>query len=218
MRHFHLMTLIALGVGTDAGQGLPPPETCDMAALRAAEQEGVPPQLMLAITRVETGRQIGGVLTPWPWTINHAGDGHWFDTASDAATFVQQAIDVGQTNLDIGCFQLNLHWHAAGFDSLQTMLDPTENARYAALYLTRLHAEKGNWVDAAAAYHSATAEHATAYVTKLEAVLTSLSVQAPTAPSPDPNGFPLLQLGGPSGLASLVPQTMIADPLIMLSH
>lgn len=214
MRLCRFTIMVALIATAEVGQTLPAQETCDIAALRAAEVVGVPAQLMLAIARVETGRQIDGKVAPWPWTVNLEGQGHWFENAIDAASFVQSAINAGQSNLDIGCFQLNLRWHAKGFDNLDTMFDPVENAHYAAVYLKRLHAEKGNWVDAAAAYHSATPEHAKSYVEKLEAVLASLPSLVDAAPSQVSNSFPLLQSGEPRGLASLVPQVVFANRLI----
>lgn len=198
-----------------AGWALQTPDACDKAALAAAAAHGVPPQLMLAIARVETGRKIGDDIAPWPWTVNQAGIGHWFETPADAVDFVQQAIDAGQTNLDIGCFQLNLRWHAEGFSNLQTMFAPDANANYAAQFLDRLYAQKGNWVDAAAAYHSATPEHAQAYVEKVEAVLAALAPLPESLPVPVlANRFPLLQAGGAGAIGSLVPQVAGGQPLI----
>ncbi|MEP5152150.1 MAG: hypothetical protein ABJQ89_03975, partial [Planktotalea sp.] len=44
---------------------------CYHAARLAAHETGVPHNVMLAITRVETGRAREGEIMPWPWAINH---------------------------------------------------------------------------------------------------------------------------------------------------
>lgn len=198
---------------------------CDAAALQAADIHGIPPQIMLAITRVETGREDGGALRPWPWAVNAAGQSHWFASYPEALAFVQDAATAGQSNLDIGCFQLNLHWHGAAFPSLEVMFDPTQNADYAAQFLLKNHVETGNWVDAVARYHSRTPEHATAYIEKVERVLAMMQADGPPAgqfvPAPEGveapttrnNSYPLLQPGARAGLASIVPTAAALPPL-----
>lgn len=201
-----------LALETDLGQ------LCDQAARTAAERYGVPPQIMLAITRVETGTDHAGKVQPWPWTVNLRGEGHWFPDLASALAFATPEMTAGTTNMDIGCFQLNLRWHAHAFRSLDEMFDPEANARYAAAFLTDLHAETGNWVDAVAAYHSRTPEHAAAYVTKIETVLTGLEPIAPSLAdgpaAPRENRFPLLLPGSGGALASLVPASGGRGPLI----
>lgn len=197
-----------------------PANPCDSAALQAASEHGVPPQVMLAITRVETGRQQDGQLQPWPWAINQGGEGHWFATEDEAIGFVESEMQAGATNIDIGCFQLNLRWHGKGFSDLTEMFDPRANARYAATFLTALKADKGNWVDAVAAYHSTTPDLAAPYVQKVESVLADMAGSAADLPTevaaepPRPNRFPLLQPGRRGAMASLVPAAAGNGPLL----
>ncbi len=195
--------------------------TCDEAALLAARTHDIPPQVMLAITRAETGRSKDGALHPWPWAVNQAGTSHWFDTPDEAEAFVHMATDAGQTNIDIGCFQLNYRWHGQAFASIQDMFDPFENADYAARFLLQNHDRKGNWVDAVAAYHSGTPEHAKTYIEKVERILADLA-PPPSPPQPErptdstrSNQFPLLQPGMAGAIASLVPGTRAASPLLI---
>lgn len=192
---------------------------CDRAAERAAAATGVPVEVLLALTRTETGRAEGGTLTPWPWAVNHAGQGHWFDSAAEAQAWVQDRIDAGETNMDIGCFQLNLRWHAAAFPALDTMFDPEANARYAAEYLMQKYRDTGDWAAAAGAYHSATEAHADRYIARFSAVLAGLSplqvAALDPAPVPRVNGFPLLMAGAGRGQGgSIVPQTGGGSALI----
>jgi len=85
--------------------------------------------------------------------------------------------------LDLGCFQINLRWHGRAFDTLDQMLDPARNARYAARFLAALHDETGDWTAAAAAYHSRTSDHARAYLERLSIVLAQLPGSRLVAPT-----------------------------------
>ena len=200
---------------------------CDSAAQAAAGTYRVPLQVMLAITRVETGRASQGVLQPWPWAVNHAGQSYWFDSQFEAVAFVEDAVMAGQSNIDIGCFQLNMHWHGAEFASIAAMFDPGQNADYAARFLVHNYEDTGNWVDAVALYHSATPVHAAAYVERVEKVLAGFQAGDPSRNTTDAawgnsegltvtrNHYPLLQPGTQAGLASLVPTGTGLPPLFL---
>ncbi|WP_439120935.1 transglycosylase SLT domain-containing protein [Marivita sp.] len=139
---------------------------------------------MQTITRLETGR--GKTADPWPWTINHAGNGSWFQTEDEARSFVFSRIKRGESNIDIGCFQINYRWHADGFRSLDDMFNPDLNALYAARFLIDLYREFGTWAEAAGAYHSRTPEFAEKYKAKFSKIRNLL-------PQPDSNA-PLEQI------------------------
>ncbi len=170
---------------------------CRDAAAKASAATGVPYDVLLTVATVETGRNN----QPWPWTVNFGGEGHWFDSAAEAAASVDAALRDGATNIDLGCFQLNYRWHAQAFGSVDDMLDPSRNAGYAAEYLSHHYAKTGDWALAAAAYHSATPEYARAYQGKFEATYARLAVgSAPGLPEPMDaplrlNSFPLLVAG-----------------------
>lgn len=184
-----------------------PADLCLEAAAEASSTTGVPYEVLRAIATVETGRKG----QPWPWTANLGGDGHWFDSADEAERSVSEALSEGATNVDLGCFQLNYRWHGEKFASLADMLDPTQNATYAAEFLADHFARTGDWALAAAAYHSATPEYATAYQAKFESVYAGLGLgEAPTRPVPEEaeertNRFPLLMAGATGSRSSLVP-------------
>lgn len=194
------------------------PDLCEQAAAAAAAQSGVPADVLLAVTLTETGRNTSGTLRPWPWTVNVSGEGHWFATARDAVDFAVQAQAEGKTNFDIGCFQLNYRWHNTAFPSVSAMFDPTENALYAARFLSDLYVQHGDWATAAGAYHSATQKHAKRYRARFDAILAGLSHKPQDAEprqiaslnlneiplSTRENRFPLLN-GGVGSVGSLVP-------------
>ena len=195
-------------------------EICDLAAQEAAQDSSVPLELLMAISRVETGRKQGGDLQPWPWAINQGGQGHWFDDADQAIAFASEQLAQGQENFDVGCFQINLRWHGKNFGSIEDAFDPRHNAAYATRFLTELFQSEGGWPEAVAAYHSRTPDEAHSYLTKVEAVLTELRALGTAQQTPDDliamaepdmphvNHFPLLQSGRRGAGASLVP---IAD-------
>ncbi|GGH39439.1 Transglycosylase SLT domain-containing protein [Cribrihabitans marinus] len=168
-----LATLILVFAGLIPGpQAVARPNSvvaaCDRAAIRAAGRHGIPDDVMLSITRVETGRSAGGEVRPWPWTVNMEGKGHWFETEQAAQAFVFARFKAGARSFDIGCFQINYRWHGSGFRSIEEMFDPERNADYAAVFLRELHAEFGDWTRAAGAYHSRTERHAAVYERKFD--------------------------------------------------
>lgn len=166
-----LFTLALAGALQAAPPAADAPATlCDRWAAIAAAEHGVPLPLMRAITRVETGRNPSGRAgerTPWPWTINAGGRGYWLGTKDDAVGLAEARLAEGETQIDIGCFQLNLKWHGRAFASLEEMIDPARNARYAARFLASLKAELGDWGRATAAYHSRTPAQGRAYLRRI---------------------------------------------------
>ncbi len=134
------------------------PITDCRSAARAFEQSAnLPPGLLLAIGQVESGRTdpITGRTDPWPWSTNHAGEGHYFASAQEAIAWTAVQLATGNRSIDVGCFQVNLYYHPDAFASLAEAFDPAANARYAAALLNRLHEQAGNWPSAIALYHSA---------------------------------------------------------------
>lgn len=186
---------------------------CDIAAQRAAKSYQVPAEILMAVARVETGRQRGDTLHPWPWAVNLGGEGHWAGSLNEAMAIAQSALDNGRLNIDIGCFQLNIRWHSKGFMSLADMFDPQTNADYAAGFLAQLFRETGDWNAAVGAYHSRKADLAEAYADRVAAV----AVPEHSIPVSENrlNLFPLLQSGGTASAGSLFPQPSGAtSPLI----
>lgn len=141
-----------------------PMSQCDRAAHGAAADSIVPVEVLLTLTRLETGRSRNGLYAPWPWTINLRGTGTWFQTKAEALTYIRHHLDAGVQDFDVGCFQINYKWHNAGFRSLEDMFDPEKNAQYAAGFLARLYSEFGNWDAAIGAYHSRTEALAAKYL------------------------------------------------------
>lgn len=170
---------------------------CDQAAAKASSESGVPLDLMKAIARTESGITVQGSYVPWPWTINVEGRGKHLHSLEEARDAINGYKNGNVTNIDVGCFQVNHKWHGAEFSSIETMLDPSTNARYAARFLKELHGEFGNWLKAAAAYHSRNERQSEQYIARLIPILNdvrssgSSSLEVADA-NEAPNTFPLL--------------------------
>lgn len=188
-----------------------PVQHCVIAARLASRLTGVPSDVLHAISLAETGRDAGGVLEPWPWTVNMEGAGHWFSTEQAASAFVFENFRRGARSFDVGCFQINYKWHRANFASIEQMFDPSENALYAARFLKQLHAELGSWTLAAGAYHSRTPAFASRYAARFDALRAKLQGKPDQAVGQFarhgagfPSASPLLA-GQAARLGSLVP-------------
>ena len=184
-------------------------QDCARLAAEAGADAGLPDGLLPAIALVESGRGDGnGGIAPWPWTLNQGGKGMYFDTRDEALAYLKQAVASGVTNIDVGCMQLNWKWHAAGFASPEDMIDPTQNTRYAARFMTELQNRLGSWDVAAAAYHSTDPDRGRNYLEKVIAAQSSFSA------SPDGDDTTLI-VGLPAQLDGIL--AFAGQPLVALA-
>lgn len=173
---------------------------CHDAIQSAERSTRLPPRLLIAISRVESGRVDAGTkrVEPWPWTINIAGTGYFFETKAGAVAAVAAARAGGQQSIDVGCMQVNLMHHPTAFATLDEAFEPATNVRYAASFLLRLFYQARNWGEATGAYHSQTPEFSNAYRNRIaaawpDAARYGISVRDPTGSSSrlaviDPHG------------------------------
>jgi hypothetical protein len=159
------------------------------AAIAAAEAgSGLPPGLLGAIARVETGRRTpGGAVQPWPWSYNAAGDGRYAPSRADAVAEVTALQARGVRSIDIGCMQINLLHHPNAFPSVEAGFEPATNVAYAVRFLKSLHAQTGDWADATARYHSGTPERGLIYHQRVMAAMSGQGF----VPGPAPGVIPL---------------------------
>jgi hypothetical protein len=167
---------------------LDPWSACAQAIAGAEANSGLPPGLLGAIARVETGRRApGGGVQPWPWSYNAAGEGRYASTRVEAVAEVQALQARGVRSIDIGCMQINLLHHPDAFPSVDAGFDPAANVAYAVRFLRALHARTGDWATATAQYHSATPERGAIYHQR---VMTAMTGQG-FMPGPAPGVIPL---------------------------
>jgi transglycosylase-like protein with SLT domain len=151
---------------------LSPGEQCRSGIAAAERGHGIPPQLMAAIGRVESGRLDPGTGTwgAWPWTINAEGQGTYFETKAEAINAVLGLQAHGVRSIDVGCMQVNLMHHPQAFANLEQAFEPAINADYAARFLVDLHNQTGDWTRATANYHSANPWEGEPYAAKVASV------------------------------------------------
>jgi hypothetical protein len=174
-----LVLMCGLGLGFGPAAGAQTVEeraaaTCERAILTGARRGGVPVDVLRAVALAETGRMIGGRMRPWPWAINREGEGHWFASRDEALAFAKASVAAGRRSFDVGCFQINYHWHGHAFASLEAMFDQEIGGTYAAQFLRSLEAEFGGWSAAAGAYHSRTPVFAERYRARFDRILAGL--------------------------------------------
>lgn len=146
-----------------------PATACAEAGIVAERQWALPPDLIHAIGRVESGRYnpVTRRVAPWPWTVNANGSGYSFATRTEAVAFVQSLQARGIRLIDVGCFQVDLFYHPAAFSSLEQAFDPVANADYAGRFLSSLRERTGSWPAAIASYHSSRTEEGASYRQKV---------------------------------------------------
>ena len=167
IRNWFLATLILslCQIWSTVGQAASSPD-CEAIAARLGAAAGLPDGLLPAISRIESGRSGKGGTKAWPWTLNTGGQGHYFESSTDALAFLQTFLAKGQRNVDIGCMQINYRWHGERFASLAAMMDPEQNIVYAIEFLKTLRAQSGSWSAAVQRYHSNDPDRGTAYHAK----------------------------------------------------
>ncbi len=142
-------------------------------ATRKVETEyNIPPHILSAIALTESGRNNNitpnnKVHTPWPWTANIRGKGKFFKTRQEALASFKGLLARGEKMFDVGCMQVNWHYHGDAFSSLEEAIDPYNNVRYAAEFLISLYEKTGSWPKAVERYHSATPTYFRVYRRKV---------------------------------------------------
>jgi len=133
-----------------AGHAAAAANPCEPEILRAAERYGVPAGILYAVGLTETGKK--GSLQPN--ALNIEGKAVFPASRSAAIAAFQEARRDGVKLIDLGCMQINYHYHAEHFRSVEEMLDPRLNVDYAARFLADLHARHETWSMAVARYHA----------------------------------------------------------------
>lgn len=147
-------------VGAGAGHAKEgnPWHLCALHSAGIERSHELPAHLLSAIGKVESGRwnaEVGAIFA-WPWTLTAGGRGYYLPS-KDAAIQRARALQAqGVRNIDVGCMQVNLHYHPDAFDTLDQAFDPAQNVAYAARFLLRLRQEVRSWTVAIGRYHSAT--------------------------------------------------------------
>ena len=111
---------------------------------------GIPIGVLYAVGLTESG--INGGLHPF--AMNIAGQARFPDSRDEAVKILRRARGEGIALIDIGCMQINHHYHRDHFPTEAAMFDPERNVMYAARFLKSLKKKHKTWSMAIARYHA----------------------------------------------------------------
>jgi soluble lytic murein transglycosylase-like protein len=142
-----LAAVALISFTSEAGASL---RDCESAISAAAAKFGIPEGILYSVGLTETGRK--GSLQPY--AMNVEGKAYYFERLEEALQAFQRARDGGAVLIDVGCMQINQHFHGEHFSSVEAMFDPRRNVEYAARFLSDLHSRHETWTMAVARYHA----------------------------------------------------------------
>ena len=123
---------------------------CEREMAQASRRVGIPLGVLYAVGLTETGAR--GALHPF--NINVEGRVHVATNLQDALVNFERARSRGAKLIDVGCMQINHHYHGKNFASVAEMFDPAKNVEYAARFLTSLKERERTWTLAVARYNA----------------------------------------------------------------
>lgn len=144
-------------------------DLCGQATAAAEAARDLPPHLLTAISKTESGRwhPDSAETLAWPWTVMAEGEGRFLPSKAAAIEEVRRLQARGVSNIDVGCMQVNLHHHPEAFRNLEAAFDPAVNAAYAADFLASLREDARSWTRAVGQYHSRDAIRGNGYRAKV---------------------------------------------------
>lgn len=123
---------------------------CERQMYQASTKYNIPVGILYAVGLTETGHKN----SLQPYAMNIDGRPAFITSEAAAVAKFQEATLQGAKLIDLGCMQINHHFHGGAFSSLKAMLDPATNVDYAAQFLRKLRAREGSWTMAVARYHA----------------------------------------------------------------
>ena len=123
---------------------------CEREMQAASTKYGVPLGMLYAVGLTESGHKE----SLQPYAMNIAGMPYFAPNLETALARFAEAKAQGVTLIDVGCMQINHHFHGEAFASVAAMFDPHANVDYAARFLKTLRKQEGSWTLAVARYHA----------------------------------------------------------------
>lgn len=150
-----LLVLAALALAISSSEAMAasaarPMTICEREMIAASAAENIPLGVLYAVALTETEHE----QSLQPYALNIEGKTFFDRSAADAVKRFRFARAQGAKLIDVGCMQINYHYHGEHFRSVLEMLEPHRNVKYAAKFLKQLRAREGNWTMAVARYHA----------------------------------------------------------------
>lgn len=140
----------ATGAGAAEAAGKGEQTVCEREMHAVSEQYGIPLGVLYAVALTESG----GARGLQPYVMNIAGRDYVAPTLADAMARFRKERARGVKLIDLGCMQINHHYHHRAFASVEEMFDPRRNVEYAARFLMQLRARHRTWTMAVARYNA----------------------------------------------------------------
>lgn len=144
------LAIAALAVSTFSGLAHAAGNVCEREMQTASAKYGVPLGMLYAVGLTESGHKE----SLQPFAMNIAGAAYFGASLDDALRRFQKARASGVKLIDVGCMQINHHFHGDKFASVEQMFEPHANVDYAARFLKALRGQEGSWTLAVARYHA----------------------------------------------------------------
>ncbi|MCE2716497.1 MAG: transglycosylase SLT domain-containing protein [Pseudomonadota bacterium] len=135
---------------------------CQNLIKQLERENSIPPGLLEAIGAVESDHTA--------YAVNCKGQTKHFTNYEVAKQHVLNLRSQGIIDIDIGMLQINYGYHRSKFKA-EELLDPYNNASYAAQFLVYLKKVHGTWEKAVKFYHSPAQKYQKIYFTKVMAEL-----------------------------------------------
>ena len=121
-----------------------------------ASERSIPSAVLYAVALTESGKQVAskGVYRPWPWTLNVAGRGYFFDSRLAAWQALTGWLKDGKRSVDIGLMQVNWRYHKERLGTPWQALDPYHNLRVGAEILQECYTTRQDWWASVGCYHA----------------------------------------------------------------
>lgn len=123
---------------------------------RIAAEKEIPAEVFYAVALAESGKTIPSTSSrrPWPWTLNIAGEGLYFNSRWAAWHALDESLRAGQDSVDIGLMQVNWHFHKRKLGNTWLALDPTHNLNVGADILKDCYQKRRDWWASVGCYHA----------------------------------------------------------------
>lgn len=145
-----LLILSGLAAASFTSDAMASAGACEREIQAAAAKYGVPEGILYSVGLTETGRK--GSL--YAYAMNVEGKAYYPASTQEALGVFEAARREGRKLIDIGCMQINHHFHGENFSSAEEMFEPRRNVEYAAKFLRNLHNRHETWTMAVARYHA----------------------------------------------------------------
>ncbi len=128
-------------------------KSCNFYTEKYGKVFNLPNNLLTSISLVESGiKKEKNDFSSWPWTLNVSGRSIYFDKKEDVLNFLEKNAD--KKSIDVGCMQINTKYHLNNFENVSQMIEPEQNVKYAASFLSKLFKRHKSWNEAISRYHS----------------------------------------------------------------